>query len=261
MRAATLIAACATLAISTSGIVPAPIFTSEAYAQLKTTSGKGKRSNRGTRNKSKASTSAKVSSSKKAANSGKTSSRKRSGKSAKTAVSSTAAPVRSTRSKRSRSKSGSRKRASMTAVANVPMTGNARSTPNATPGRRASLDVNTSARPPRAKRVTKRSNGRRSANNRKKQSRATTGRKATNAVQTAPQGSGRKVTFNMTPQVVKFDNTLPPSAIRGGSDNRSSISTVLSRRPMPLRQQGVFSRVAGRIARALTWRTPGTNPR
>lgn len=261
MKSATLIAAFATLALSTSGIVPAPIFTSEAYAQLKTTSGKGQRSKRGTRNRSKASTSAKVPSSKKAGNSRKTSSRKRSGKSAKTAVLSSASPVKSAKSKRSRSKSGSRKRVSMTAVANVPMTGNARSTPNATPSRRASLDVNTSTRSPRVKRVTKQSNGRRSANNRKKQSRATSGKKATNAVQTAPQGSGRKVTFNLTPQVVKFDNTLPPSAIRGGSDNRSSVSTVLSRRPMQLRQQGVFSRVAGRVARAFTWSKPGTNAR
>lgn len=261
MKATTLIAAFATLALSTSGIVPAPIFTSEAYGQPRATSGKGQRSKRGTRNKSKASTSAKVSRSKKAANSGKTSSRKRSGKSSKTAVSLSAAPVKSTKSKLSRTKSGSGKRASMTAVANVPMTGKATSTPNATPGQRASLQVNTSTRSPRSKRVTKRSNGRRSANNRKKQSRATSGKKATAAVQTAPQGSGRKVTFNLTPQVVKFDNTQPPSAIRGGSDNRSSISTVLTRRPMQLRQQGVFSRVAGRVARAFTWSKSETNAR
>lgn len=259
MKATTLIAISAVLALSSSGVVPAPIFTSEAYAKPKITSGKGQRSNRGTRNKSKASTSAKVSPSKKAANSGKTSSRKRSGKSSKTAVLPSATPVKSTKGKRSRSKTGSGKRVSMTAVANVPMTGNATSAPNATPGRRASLEVNTSTRSPRSKRVTKRSNGRRSANNRKKQSRATSGKKATTAVQTAPQGSGRKVTFNLTPQVVKFDNTQPPSAIRGGSDNRSSISTVLTRRPMQLRQQGMLSRMVGRVSRAFTWSKPATS--
>jgi len=259
MKVTTLIAAGAALALSTTGVVPASFVTAEAHAQLKTTGakgssskGKGTRKNRGPRKTSKASSSAKVSSSKKAANSGKTSSRKRSGKSAKAAVPSTKAPVKSTRAKRSKSKTGARKRVSMTAVANVPMTGNAASTPSATPGRRSSLDVNTSSRSPRSKRVTKRSNARRAANTRKKQGRTATGKAAASAVQTGAQSSGRKVTFNLTPQVLKFDNTKPVSALRG-SDNRSTVSSVLSRRPMALRQQGAFSRIAGSVRRALTW--------
>ncbi len=257
MKATSLLVASAALALSAAGVVPSPVFVSEASAQIRGTPNKGSpskgKSKRGTRNKSKSKASAKVSSSKKAANSGKTSSRKRSGKSSKSAVPSTAPKVSSSKRKRSKSKAGTRKRASMTAVANVPLRGNAASTPNATPSQRTSLDVSTSARSPRSRRVTKRSNGRRAANNRRKQGRTTRGQRSTTAVQTAPQQTGRKVTFNLTPQVVKFDTTQPANAIRGGSDNRSTVSSVLSRRPMALRQQGALSRLAGTVKRALTW--------
>ena len=264
MRTPHFIAIAAVLALTTTGAVPAPIFTSEAQASKRTAPGTGKTSGkqRKPREKSKKASSSKVSSSKKRGNSSKKSSRKASGKSAKQGVPATAAaPVTGPAPLKGILKNGKASRASITAVNGVPLATPPTSTASG-PARRASLDVNTTSRSPRSKTVKNRSSGKRAANGRKKATRAGRGRNAKSAVATAQNANGAKVTFNGYTQVVAFDGSKPANRIEGGprleplndtSGRRSSVSEVLPRLPMGARSKGKVRRFIGKVVDAVRY--------
>ena len=264
MRTPHFIAIAAVLALTTTGAVPAQVFTSEAHASKRTAPGAGKASGkqRKPREKSKKGSSSKVSSSKKRGNSSKKSSRKATGKSSKQGVPATAAaPVAGPAPLKGILKNGKESRASITAVNGVPLATPSTSTATA-PARRASLDVNTSPRSPRSKTVKNRSAGKRAANGRKKSTRAGRGRNAKTAVNAAGNASGAKVTFNGYTQAVAFDRNKPATQVEGGprleplNDARpraSTVSEVLPRLPMGARSQGKFRRFVGKVVLAVRY--------
>ena len=264
MKAPHLIALAAVLALGTTGVVPAPLFTGEAQASTRKAPAKGQSSGkaRKPREKSKQASASKVPSSKKRGNSGKKRTRKASGKSSKQGIPTTAAaPVAGPAPLKGILKNGKASRASITAVNGVPL-----ATPSTSvapgPARRASLDVNTTPRSPRSKTVKKRSSGKRAANGRKKSSRAGRGRSAKSAVATANNAGGAKVTFNGYTQVVAFDGSKPATRVEGAprleplndtSSRRSSVSEVLPRLPMGARSKGKVRRFIGKVVDAVRY--------
>ena len=264
MRVPHLIAIAAVLALGTTGVLPAPIFTSEAQASGRKAPTKGQTSGktRKPREKSKQASSAKVSPSKKRGNSGKKSARKGSGKSAKQGLPTVAAaPVAGPMPLKGILKNGKASRASITAVNGVSLA-TPPSSATAGPVRRASLDVNTSPRSPRSKTVKNRSSGKRAANGRKKSTRAERGRNAKSAVNAVANASGAKVTFNGYTQVVAFDKNKPTTRVEGAprleplNDARprtSTVSEVLPRLPMGTRGQGKFRRFIGKVILAVRY--------
>lgn len=269
MIAPRTIALAAILALAGTGLEPAPLLTGEANASGRkapaTGTSKGTASKkRKSRSKSKSAASSKVSPAKKRSASSKKRSRKSSGKSAKSRVASgvPATPVASSAPRQSTSKSGSGKRASMTAVNGASMT-QPRTTAQAGPGARASLDVNTAPRSPRSKTVTQASASRKAVNQGEKRRRVGEGYVAKNALKAPRLGGTGKVTFAATPKVLVFDNELPPNQLRGAppaaaSDAVSNASSVLTRRPMQLRSQGMFRRLVGKVANAVTFSRSGS---
>lgn len=259
MKAAIVVAVGIAVALPATGTAPVLGLVSEANAKPPSNPSKGKK--RASRPKSKAKAAGKVSTARKQGNSGKKRARAGTGRRATSAVPASSSRNTEARPRRATARRGAGSRISMTAVSSAPLSAN-RSTPNAAPSQRASLDVNTSSRSTRVKRVTKRSNVRRGTSAQKKRSRTSRGRNAKTALQTAAQPSLRKVTFNLTPQVQLFRKDAPANRLGSGvPDNRSSVSTVLSRRPMEMRQQSRIRRIVGSIKQAMTWRRPTANPR
>jgi len=269
MIARSLLAPIAIIAVASAGADPAAIVTSEAQAHSHApppprasspNRAKGKASKKRTARKtSTAASSAKVPATKKRASASKKQSRKATGKSAKSAVpASVAATVQSPAPLKGILKNGALSRASMTAVEGAKLNANAPSTANPGQTRRASLDVNTNSRSARSRTVKASSKGKNGANSRKKSTRRNRGRTAKSAV--APT---RGVTFAGFTKVSAFDKNQPstklgrprgealnPSNDQRTPSNRSSVSEVLPRQPMPVQRQGLVRRFIGRVSSA-----------